>query len=73
MIKNTVINGLGRIGKAVLRAKFEENYDDINIVAINSSATTDRIIHQIKYDSIHIRFLRHVTDNRRSSLRLISH
>ena len=53
MTKNTAINGLGRIGKAILRAKFEENYNDINIVAINSSATTDRIIHQIKYDSIH--------------------
>jgi len=53
MTKNTAINGLGRIGKAILRAKIEENYNDINIVAINSSATTDRIIHQIKYDSIH--------------------
>jgi|TARA_B110000259_G_scaffold35908_1_gene40243 glyceraldehyde 3-phosphate dehydrogenase len=61
MIKNTVINGLGRIGKAVLRAKFEENYDDINIVAINSSATTDRIIHQIKYDSIHGIFNKKIT------------
>ena len=56
MTKNTAINGLGRIGKAILRAKFEENYNDINIVAINSSATTDRIIHQIKYDSIHVIF-----------------
>lgn len=53
MTKNTAINGLGRIGKSILRAKFEENYNDINIVAINSSAATDRIIHQIKYDSIH--------------------
>tara|TARA_Y100000389_G_scaffold79464_1_gene76219 strand:+ start:3141 stop:4172 length:1032 start_codon:yes stop_codon:yes gene_type:complete len=53
MTKNTAINGLGRIGKAILRAKFEENYNDINVVAINSSAETDRIIHQIKYDSIH--------------------
>ena len=54
------INGLGRIGKCVLRAYFENlnHYkNDIEIVAINAgSQNIENRIHSIKYDSVHGKF-----------------
>lgn len=47
------INGLGRIGRCVLRAAVEEGYDDIEIVAANGPAPTETHAHLLKYDSIH--------------------
>jgi glyceraldehyde 3-phosphate dehydrogenase len=50
------INGLGRIGRCVLRAVFEEGYNDIEIVAVNGPAATDVHAHLLQYDSVHGRF-----------------
>jgi glyceraldehyde 3-phosphate dehydrogenase len=51
------INGFGRIGRMVLRAVvLEPEFNDIDIVAINSSYDIDYIIYMLKYDSVHGRF-----------------
>lgn len=47
------INGLGRIGRCVLRAVKELNYDDIEIVAVNGPASIDTHVHLLSYDSTH--------------------
>jgi glyceraldehyde 3-phosphate dehydrogenase len=48
------INGFGRIGRCVLRAIYENNFNDIEVVAINSgSAPTKMDVHLLKYDSVH--------------------
>lgn len=50
MIK-VAINGTGRIGLCV--ARIIGLRDDIKIVAINSTADIDTLIHLLKYDSVH--------------------
>lgn len=51
------INGFGRIGRMVLRAAINEpEFNNIEIVAINSSYDIDYIIYLLKYDSVHGRF-----------------
>ncbi|APR98881.1 type I glyceraldehyde-3-phosphate dehydrogenase [Wolbachia endosymbiont of Folsomia candida] len=52
------INGLGRIGKSVLRAIFEiEKYSkQIEVVAVNGSMSVEQHAHLIKYDSVHGKF-----------------
>lgn len=50
------INGLGRIGRCVLRALIESKRDDIEVVAINSPGSIESQAHLLKYDSIHGRF-----------------
>ena len=51
------INGFGRIGRMVLRAAVQEKeFNNIEIVAINSSYDIDYIIYLLKYDSVHGRF-----------------
>jgi len=47
------INGLGRIGRCVLRAAFELARTDVEIVAVNGPAPTDTHVHLLKYDSTH--------------------
>lgn len=47
------INGLGRIGRCVIRAIHELNRDDVELVAVNGPASTDKHLHLIKYDSVH--------------------
>lgn len=57
MTVKVAINGLGRIGRCVLRAIFENsNYSDIELVAVNASTPYDTLIHLIKYDSVHLKF-----------------
>lgn len=54
---NIAINGLGRIGRSVLRAIFETNRQhQFNVVAINELAPIEGIAHLLKYDSTHGRF-----------------
>ena len=53
---NIAINGLGRIGRCVLRAIYENKYHDLKLVAINGTATLEQSAHLLKYDSIHGRF-----------------
>ena len=51
------INGYGRIGRSVLRALVESDYQDrMQIVAINELADCKTIAHLTKYDSTHGRF-----------------
>lgn len=47
------INGMGRIGRCVLRAWHELARQDIEIIAINGPAPTDTHVHLLKYDSSH--------------------
>lgn len=47
------INGLGRIGRCVMRALVEQDYQGIELVAVNGPAATDVHEHLIRYDSVH--------------------
>ena len=55
------INGLGRIGRCIVRAIFEENYSNIELVAVNGPAPVNTQVHLLKYDSVHGRFNKKVT------------
>lgn len=50
------INGLGRIGRCVFRAVFEEQIQDLEIVAVNGPAEIEQHIHLLQYDSVHGKF-----------------
>lgn len=50
---NIGINGLGRIGRCVLRAIFELKEKEFNIVAVNGPASIEEHTHLLKYDSVH--------------------
>ncbi|NUY39521.1 type I glyceraldehyde-3-phosphate dehydrogenase [Wolbachia endosymbiont of Litomosoides brasiliensis] len=52
------INGLGRIGRSVLRATHEiEKYSkQIEVIAVNGSLSAEQHAHLIKYDSVHGKF-----------------
>ncbi len=50
-MKRIAINGLGRIGRCLLRVILEKS--DLEIVAINDLADIDTLIHLMKYDSVH--------------------
>jgi glyceraldehyde 3-phosphate dehydrogenase len=50
------INGLGRIGRCVLRAIYETGATDIELVAVNGPAPVETHVHLLKYDSVHGRF-----------------
>ncbi len=55
------INGLGRIGRCVVRAIFENSqYSNIELVALNGPAPAETHKHLLKYDSIHGRFSKSV-------------
>ncbi|ARJ49980.1 glyceraldehyde-3-phosphate dehydrogenase [Staphylococcus lutrae] len=54
MTTKIAINGLGRIGRMVLRVAL--NREDIEVVAINASYPPETIAHLIKYDTTHGRF-----------------
>ncbi len=57
------INGLGRIGRSVMRALTEQGYDDIDVVAVNDLTPLDSLVHLLKYDSVHGRFVGDVKAN----------
>tara|TARA_B100001057_G_C22857133_1_gene953104 strand:- start:980 stop:1987 length:1008 start_codon:yes stop_codon:yes gene_type:complete len=50
------INGLGRIGRMVIRAIFENKYKNIKIAHINNRSNTEVTASLLKYDSIHGQF-----------------
>ncbi|RIM08855.1 glyceraldehyde-3-phosphate dehydrogenase [Staphylococcus chromogenes] len=58
MTTKIAINGLGRIGRMVLRIAL--NREDIEVVAINASYPPETIAHLIKYDTTHGRFNKEV-------------
>ena len=49
------INGFGRIGRMVFRAAIE-NFDDIEVVAINDLLEPDYLAYLLRHDSVHRRF-----------------
>jgi glyceraldehyde 3-phosphate dehydrogenase len=53
MTINIGINGLGRIGRAVVRALAENNDNEFNLIAANGPATIETHLHLLKYDSVH--------------------
>jgi glyceraldehyde 3-phosphate dehydrogenase len=50
------VNGPGRIGRSIVRAIYEENFNDVELIAINSSAPLETLAHLLRYDSVHGRF-----------------
>ncbi len=51
MAVKVAINGLGRIGRCV--ARIIADRDDIELVAVNASASEEMLAYQVKYDSVH--------------------
>lgn len=60
MIK-VAINGFGRIGRLVLRALWERQEKDIQVVAINDLGSLESNAHLFGYDTVHGRFPGHIT------------
>ena len=61
MAIKVAINGFGRIGRNVLRALFENGYDDrIQIVAVNDLGNTEINAHLTQFDTVHGRFAANV-------------
>ncbi|MBN2224776.1 MAG: type I glyceraldehyde-3-phosphate dehydrogenase [Deltaproteobacteria bacterium] len=52
-MKRIAINGLGRIGRLVLRNFIEAPPDDIEIVAANDLTPMDDLAYLMRYDSVH--------------------
>ena len=50
------INGLGRIGRCIIRAICEYHVSGIEIVAANSGGSAESYVNLLKYDSVHGRF-----------------
>ena len=50
------INGMGRIGRMVIRAIIESNNKDISIKHINNRSNIETTCSLLKYDSIHGKF-----------------
>ncbi len=47
------INGLGRIGRCILRSIFELNRQEFQIISVNGPASMEEHVHLLKYDSVH--------------------
>ncbi len=56
MTVRVAINGFGRIGRNILRAIVENNYDDVVCVGINDLAPAETNAHLMRYDRVHGRF-----------------
>jgi len=50
------INGMGRIGRMIVRAIFENNYKNIELKHINNRTNSEACTNLLKYDSIHGKF-----------------
>src|SRR3954451_5319735 len=55
------INGFGRIGRNILRAIYESNRKDIEVVAVNDLGPVETNAHLLRFDSVHGRFPGEVT------------
>lgn len=56
MTTRIAINGLGRIGRCVVRALAESGRDDLELVAVNGPAEAESHAHLLSFDSVHGRF-----------------
>lgn len=61
MSLKVAINGTGRIG--LCSARIIGNRDDIELVAINTTADIDTLLHLLRYDSVHGRYEAHKVDD----------
>ena len=57
------INGLGRIGRTILREVFNRNEAGIEIVAVNNPGASEQFAHLLRYDSVHGKFQYDVSYN----------
>ena len=57
------INGLGRIGRMVLRSIFENKDDDIKVIHINNRSSLEVSSKLLKYDSVHGEFKSNILTN----------
>ena len=60
------INGFGRIGRNILRSIIENNRKDLNVVAVNNTASLLSSSHLLKYDSVQGRFPSDISINHNS-------
>jgi glyceraldehyde 3-phosphate dehydrogenase (phosphorylating) len=61
MTVRVAINGFGRIGRNILRAVYESDREDIEVVAVNDLAPVETNAYLLRYDSVHGRFPGEVT------------
>ena len=57
------INGMGRIGRMIVRSIFENNFKDIEIKHINNRTNSEVSATLLKYDSIHGKFNAEIDHN----------
>ena len=50
------INGMGRIGRMIIRSVVENNYQNIEIKHINNRTNSETCSALLKYDSVHGKF-----------------
>jgi glyceraldehyde 3-phosphate dehydrogenase len=55
------VNGFGRIGRLVTRILFNENPEDIDLVAINSSKNIEMLGYLLKHDSVYGEFNKEIS------------
>lgn len=60
-MKRVAINGLGRIGRLLIRACLEQPQPPFEIVAANDLAAFDQLAYLMKYDSVHGRCRHEIT------------
>jgi glyceraldehyde 3-phosphate dehydrogenase len=62
MVTRIAINGLGRIGRSVLRSLFENEakYKGLELVAVNGPADAKSHKYLLQYDSVHGKFIKKV-------------
>ena len=54
MTLNLAINGMGRIGRLIIRSLFSQNKQkDINLVTVNDVSGVESLAHLLTYDSVH--------------------
>src|SRR5487761_555363 len=61
MTVRVAINGFGRIGRLVLRAAYEHQHTEIQVVGVNDLGPVETNAHLLRYDSVHGRYPHEVT------------
>src|SRR5699024_6907081 len=56
MTKKVGLNGLGRIGRDFVRAYFQNEVEEFDLVSINASGDLDTLAHMLKYDTMYGKF-----------------
>ncbi|WP_193164220.1 type I glyceraldehyde-3-phosphate dehydrogenase [Microbulbifer hainanensis] len=60
-MKRVAINGLGRIGRLLLRRYLQGDYKRFTLVAANEPMSSENLLYLLKYDSVHGRLERDVS------------